>query len=110
MELIEGPQTPFEVYCYDCHVTFPVGTRRCVHCGRRLERTRMQQQMLGKQEEMQVSVPRWLQAGIWMGLWMLLMMVVALVRRCAGSEPSTSILLPIGVVALLMLAKGKAGR
>jgi hypothetical protein len=24
---------PFEVYCDRCRVTFPVGTRRCVHCG-----------------------------------------------------------------------------
>jgi len=29
----EGPQTPFEVYCYHCQSTFAVGTRRCVHCG-----------------------------------------------------------------------------
>ena len=34
METRIGPQTPYEVYCYDCKVTFPVGTRRCVHCGR----------------------------------------------------------------------------
>jgi hypothetical protein len=34
METRNGPQTPFEVYCYDCKVTFPVGTRRCIHCGR----------------------------------------------------------------------------
>lgn len=36
MERREGPQTPFEVYCYHCHVTFAAGTRRCVHCGARL--------------------------------------------------------------------------
>lgn len=23
----------FEVYCDRCRVTFPVGTRRCIHCG-----------------------------------------------------------------------------
>jgi hypothetical protein len=34
METRVGPQTPYEVYCYECRVTFPVGTRRCVHCGR----------------------------------------------------------------------------
>lgn len=33
MERVNGPQTPFEVYCYNCSVTFPTGTRRCVHCG-----------------------------------------------------------------------------
>ena len=26
---------PFEVYCPRCDVTFPVGTKRCVHCGGR---------------------------------------------------------------------------
>lgn len=36
MQRQEGPQTPFEVYCYNCHVTFAAGTRRCVHCGGRL--------------------------------------------------------------------------
>ena len=24
---------PFEVHCGRCRVTFPVGTRRCIHCG-----------------------------------------------------------------------------
>ena len=36
MERHEGPQTPFEVYCYHCKATFAVGTPRCVHCGRRV--------------------------------------------------------------------------
>ena len=31
-----GPQNPYEVYCFQCNVTAPVGTRRCVHCGGRL--------------------------------------------------------------------------
>jgi len=34
METRVGPQTPYEVYCYECRVTFPIGTQRCVHCGR----------------------------------------------------------------------------
>jgi hypothetical protein len=32
----EGPQTPFEVYCHRCKVTFAVGTKRCIHCGGRI--------------------------------------------------------------------------
>jgi len=28
-----GPQNPYEIYCYQCNVTAPVGTRRCIHCG-----------------------------------------------------------------------------
>ncbi len=36
MRHIEGPQTPFEVYCANCKVTFPIGTRKCLHCGARV--------------------------------------------------------------------------
>lgn len=32
----DGPQGPYEVYCYRCHVTAPVGARSCLHCGGRL--------------------------------------------------------------------------
>jgi hypothetical protein len=31
-----GPQNPYEIYCYHCNVSAPVGTRRCIHCGGRL--------------------------------------------------------------------------
>ncbi len=34
------PQNPYEVYCYQCNVSAPVGTRRCIHCGGRLSGTR----------------------------------------------------------------------
>ncbi len=36
----QGPQTPYEVFCPECNVTFPVGTRHCLHCGGRLSRER----------------------------------------------------------------------
>jgi hypothetical protein len=38
--LAEGPQTPYEVFCHQCRVTFPVDARRCVHCGGRLSASR----------------------------------------------------------------------
>jgi len=28
--------TPYEVLCPRCNVTFPVGTKRCIHCGGRV--------------------------------------------------------------------------
>jgi hypothetical protein len=31
-----GPQNPYEVYCYQCNVSAPLGIRRCFHCGGRL--------------------------------------------------------------------------
>ncbi len=34
-----GPQDIYEIYCYQCNVTAPVGTPRCIHCGMRLSRT-----------------------------------------------------------------------
>ena len=36
MERVEGAQTPFEVYCFRCRVTFPAEARSCLHCGGRL--------------------------------------------------------------------------
>jgi hypothetical protein len=36
MERVEGAQTPYEVYCFRCRVTFPAEARRCLHCGGRL--------------------------------------------------------------------------
>jgi len=35
----ESPQV--EVYCNRCGVSFPVGSRRCLHCGGRLDRERV---------------------------------------------------------------------
>jgi hypothetical protein len=32
------PHPAFEVYCHRCRVTFPVGARRCVHCGGPIEK------------------------------------------------------------------------
>ena len=29
---------PYEVYCTHCNVSFPVGTRVCVHCGQPIGR------------------------------------------------------------------------
>lgn len=33
-------QTSYEVRCERCRVSFPVGTKRCVHCGERIGRPR----------------------------------------------------------------------
>jgi len=45
-----GPQNPYEVYCYQCNVSAPVGTRRCLHCGGRLSGMREQQQQSALKE------------------------------------------------------------
>jgi len=33
-----GPQNLYEVYCYQCNVSAPAGTRRCIHCGGSISR------------------------------------------------------------------------
>ncbi|MCH8082963.1 MAG: hypothetical protein IH885_01890 [Myxococcales bacterium] len=38
------PQTPYQVYCYQCNVTAPPETRRCLHCGGRLSGARNSKQ------------------------------------------------------------------
>ena len=30
---MESPTSPYEVRCSRCDVTFPIGTRQCIHCG-----------------------------------------------------------------------------
>ena len=45
----QDSRTPYEVHCPRCDVTFPVGTRHCLHCGGRLPRER------GKLPETQMS-------------------------------------------------------
>ena len=37
---VEGPQTPFEVFCPRCRTSFALGTKRCVHCGGQVSRER----------------------------------------------------------------------
>ncbi len=42
----EDPRTPYEVYCNRCRVSFAPGTKRCIHCGDRLARSRVQPELL----------------------------------------------------------------
>ena len=96
METRIGPQTPYEVYCYGCKVTFPIGTRRCVHCGRPISGSQLTRGIgpitpggpgpgpadLPDEMELpgQVSVRK--MGG--MSLWVLLALGAALSRFCAG--------------------------
>jgi len=88
MERHDGPQTPFEVFCYDCRVTFPVGTRRCIHCGRPISRRGRhapegaeRPEILVEEGMPEVSIGRRL-GGI--SLWVLLAVGAALARMCNG--------------------------
>jgi hypothetical protein len=41
------PANPYEVYCTRCNVSFPVGTRVCVHCGQPIGRAAAAARALG---------------------------------------------------------------
>lgn len=85
MDRIEGPQTPYEVYCYHCQVTFAAGTRRCVHCGRRLgSRGRAEAAGLEASEVPEdVAEPGLGRRLGGMSLWVLIAIGAALSRMCA---------------------------
>ena len=92
METRVGAQTPYEVYCYSCKVTFPVGTRQCIHCGRPIGGSPLSRAGappitpgaadLPEEIEMpgQISVRKL--GG--MSLWVLLALAAAVSRLCAG--------------------------
>ena len=40
-----SPATPYEVQCERCRVSYPVGTRRCIHCNGVIGRKRFRPQI-----------------------------------------------------------------
>jgi len=93
METRVGPQTPYEVYCYDCRVTFPVGTPQCVHCGRpigtmppaRGARPIVPAGVAHRPDEHELPGPLNARRLGGMSFWVLLALGAALSRMCAGS-------------------------
>lgn len=84
MDRIEGPQTPYEVYCYDCRVTFAAGTRTCVHCGRRLggPARRSMADLETEIPEGDIAEPGMGRRLGGMSLWVLIAVAAALTRMC----------------------------
>lgn len=95
-----GPQTPYEVYCYQCRVTFPVGTSRCIHCGRPIGAPAAARDLFpnlpgvnlpgsagpeaaGRDEVSDPLVAVRKFGGV--GLWLLVALGAALSRACNGS-------------------------
>ena len=88
MERSDGPQTPYEVYCYSCRVTFAAGTRRCVHCGGRLVGARQAATAARAPEMLEVADEAAVEPGLGRriggaSLWILIALGAALSRMCA---------------------------
>jgi hypothetical protein len=84
----EGPQSPWEVYCYHCKTTFPVGRRECVHCGRRIgsestPRLKLAAHPLEAPEEA-TGEPKLARRLGGLSLWVLLAIGAVISRLCAG--------------------------
>jgi ribosomal protein L37E len=75
-----------EVYCPRCSVSFPVGTRTCLHCGGRISRERSPRQVIAPPplEEQLASEELPQRSGISpvTAFWVLLAMGGALYRAC----------------------------
>jgi len=85
----QGSTAFFEVYCNRCKVSFPVGTRRCLHCGGRLSRERgapepleAQPFLLGPAEE--GEGPRRSPISPVLLLWLAVFVGGTIYRACAG--------------------------
>ncbi len=87
----QGPRTPHEVYCNRCRVSFAPGTKRCIHCGDRLARGRVQPELLLPppleapqelaEEEISRRGSRFSPISI---LWIVAALAVGLQRACAN--------------------------
>lgn len=88
MEIRFGPQTPYEVYCYECRVTFPLGTRSCVHCGRPIGAppgVGVPNPLLPAGDAVETPDPLSTARRVGgLSLWVLLALGAALSRLCAG--------------------------
>ncbi len=83
----EGPQTPFEVYCYHCQASFAAGTRRCVHCGQRLGGApkRPEALLAAEAHEAEIAEPSIGRRVGGISLWVLIAVGAAITRMCGGS-------------------------
>ncbi len=86
---------PFEVRCDRCRVTFPVGTRRCIHCGgstsRSARKLGLRFEPMREPEEAAAELdpelaPRRFVSPLTL-VWIALIAAGYLVRACSGQGP-----------------------
>ena len=86
---------PFEVHCDRCRVTFPVGTRRCIHCGAPTTRSTRQHALRAEPvgapeaeaDEPEAELARRRFVSPLTLVWIALIAAGYLVRACSGREP-----------------------
>lgn len=89
-----GP-APFEVHCDRCRVTFPVGTRRCIHCGAATTRSTrlhgLRAEPVGETgaeaAEPDAELARRRFVSPLTLVWIALIAAGYLVRACSGQDP-----------------------
>jgi hypothetical protein len=91
--------TSYEVYCGPCRVTFPVGTRRCIHCGGptsaspragaalRLGTSPIEMPVEEPGAELEPDLARRRMVSPITLLWIALIVGGYLVRACSGESP-----------------------
>jgi ribosomal protein L37E len=91
-----GAPAPFEVHCERCRVTFPVGTRRCIHCGSPTSRATRRHELRvepARESEMEASeapdpeLARRRFVSPLTLVWIALIAAGYLVRACSGQAP-----------------------
>jgi ribosomal protein L37E len=88
-----APNTPYEVSCTRCRVTFPVGTRTCIHCGQPIARSSAEAAALaqraggaaGADDPLEEFPVRALKASPLTLLWLLAGAAAIAFRACSSS-------------------------
>ena len=86
-----GETSPYEVRCPRCSVSFPVGTRSCLHCGGRVGRgAPLREEPIGPvldetgvEEDGELAVPSAARRIGSISLWVIVALGAALSRLCA---------------------------
>lgn len=86
----DGPKTPYEIYCHNCHVTYAAGTPRCVHCGQRLKHERVERSLLlppGMDDELlaEETPQRSRMFSPMTAIWIILALTSVIYRACTSS-------------------------
>jgi hypothetical protein len=86
----QATTTSYQVYCNQCHVTFPAGTRRCLHCGSRLQSDRAGHDLalppeIGVEiEAEEAERPKRRSVSPIAGIWLVLAVVITVIRSCTS--------------------------